>query len=59
MNMSYCMCHNTLQSLRQVYEEMYDKDIKELSEDEQIAFKNLVELCHQFSISYFDEIKNS
>ena len=48
-NMSYCMCENTMASLRQVYEAMrseYPHDFfRQMSKDERAAFSELAQMC--------------
>lgn len=48
-NMSYCMCENTMASLRQVYEAMqreYPEDfVREMSKYERAAFEELAQMC--------------
>jgi len=51
-NMSYCMFQNTLKDLIQVQEEG-DWDSNELSEEEQEARKDLLNLCREISQCQF------
>lgn len=48
-NMSYCMCENTMASLRQVYEAMrseYPSDFfRQMSKSERAAFDELAQMC--------------
>ena len=48
-NMSYCMCENTMASLRQVLEAMqheYPEDfVREMSKYERAAFEELAQMC--------------
>lgn len=48
-NMSYCMCENTLASLRQVYETMQHECatdfIGQMNKHERAAFNELAQMC--------------
>ena len=48
-NMSYYRFRNTLRDLRDCYDSDDMFDPEELSKDEQIARKALIDLCHQIS----------
>lgn len=50
-NMSYCRFENTLQDLRDCYENMDE----ELSESEERSRKRLIKLCTQIANNYGDE----
>lgn len=53
--MSYCRFENTLQDLRDCYEEMRNENINEnLSRSESRSFANLVELCREITEMYED-----
>ncbi len=52
-NMSYCRFQNTLTDLKDCYNNMN----KELSEDEELARKSLIDLCRQIASNYGDEQK--
>lgn len=54
MNMDYCKYRNTLIALRELEElENWDTDaIKELSEEEYNAFKNIVRFCFKVKENY-------
>lgn len=50
-NMSYCMCENTLDALRQILDAMDDEGgdfLDNLNETEQQAFEDLFQACEQF-----------
>lgn len=50
-NMSYCRFRNTLEDLRECYDNMDEND---LSEDEQEARKRLIKLCASIVNNYGD-----
>ena len=50
-NMSYCMCENTLLAMRQVINAMQEQGpdfLRELSRDEQRAFRELFNACEEY-----------
>lgn len=51
-NMSYCRFQNTLQDLRDCYENMDDTD---LSDEEKRARRSLLKLCDQIADDYVVE----
>lgn len=55
-NMSYCRFENTLNDLRDCYEDMaYGKDFSELSKSEQKARNRMVELCKIIADEFEEE----
>lgn len=50
-NMSYCRMRNTLEDLQECYDNMDDR---EMSDDELIARKRLVQLCIEIANNYED-----
>jgi hypothetical protein len=50
-NMSYCRFHNTLEDLRDCYDNMDDGD---MSEAEKQARKRLIQLCREIADNYGD-----
>lgn len=55
INMHYCVFRNTLQSLREAYEDMADMDMTELSDEERSAFEQLVTLCNDIADDYGED----
>lgn len=56
-NMSYCMCNNTLLALRQVVTAMVEQGpdfLREMSVEEQRAYRALFNMCEEFLISSED-----
>jgi len=51
-NMSHCRFHNTLEDLRDCYDNLEDD---ELSEEETKARKRLIEMCQDISEDYGEE----
>jgi hypothetical protein len=51
-NMSYCRFQNTLGDLKECYETLGEKEISELSEDEQRAARRLIKLCSRIHHDY-------
>jgi hypothetical protein len=51
-NMSYCRFRNTLEDLRECYDNMDDGDV---SEEEQRARKRLIQLCREIVDNYGDD----
>lgn len=52
MNMSYCMCENTLSAMNQVIDKMNMEGvdfISDLSESEFRAYRKMFEACQQFT----------
>ena len=50
-NMSYCMCENTLLSMKQVVNAMQDEGpmfLKEMNRDERRAFEAMFDMCEAF-----------
>jgi len=56
-NMSYCMCENTLEAMRQVINAMLESEdfIHNMSTEEKWAFSKLYNACKEF-INLTDEI---
>lgn len=51
INMSYCMCENTLEALQEVIDAMeqkQDKFTKDMNEHEKRALRGLIEACKDF-----------
>ena len=55
MNMSYCRFTNTLQDLRDCYNNMDGDD--ELSTAEQTAKDKLIKLCVRIAVEYSDDFE--
>ena len=55
MNMSYCRFTNTLQDLRDCYNNMDGDD--ELSTEEQRAKEKLIKLCVRIATEYSDDFE--
>ena len=55
MNMSYCRFTNTLQDLRDCYNNMDGDD--ELSAEEQRAKEKLIKLCVRIAVEYSDDFE--
>jgi hypothetical protein len=55
MNMSYCRFTNTLQDLRDCYNNMDGDD--ELSTAEQTAKEKLIKLCARIAVEYSDDFE--
>lgn len=55
-NMSYCRFRNTLEDLRDCYNNMDDTD---LSEDERKARNKLIQLCVNLADDYRDELDDN
>lgn len=53
-NMSYCRFQNTKEDLRDCYEWLGENDPRTLSEEEQKAFKRLVNICRSIVDNYED-----
>jgi hypothetical protein len=53
-NMAYCRFQNTKDDLRECYDWLGEHNPRELSEDEQKAFKRLVKLCRAIVDDYED-----
>jgi hypothetical protein len=50
-NMSYCMCENTVQAMRQIMNAMQEEGLGflvDMNRDEKRAFKELFNLCEDF-----------
>jgi len=58
-NMSYCRFQNTLNDLRDCFENAGDFDDKTLSKDERHAFIQLVKLCDRFAASYYADVREA
>lgn len=54
-NMSYCRFENTVNDLRDCYENMDDED---MSEAEKKARIRLIKLCVQLAADYEDEVEH-
>jgi hypothetical protein len=50
-NMSYCRFRNSLEDLRDCYDNMDDND---MSEEEKQARKRLIQLCREIADNYAD-----
>ena len=48
INMHYCAVRNTRNAMHEVYEDMQDTDVSELSDEERNALRQLVKLCRDF-----------
>lgn len=53
--MSYCMFENTFRDLQYCYETLCNKDLEDLSEQEQKFAKHLIKLCKEFSNDFSRE----
>jgi len=51
-NMSYCRFHNTLLDLNDCYEALANDNMDDLSDEEKIAMKRLIDVCCDISADF-------